>query len=776
MRKAWRKRTTISDCSRNRRFVPFLVTAGTLICLLPARPLSASQTGSQAIDLLKLPRTQRLVISRFEGPFNFDGLSDEPGWQAVRPFPFIQASPQFGAPPTERAEALLAFDDEFLYVAGRLYDAEPGKIQAPTKKRDAMVASTEWFGLSLDTFNDKENALLFMTTPSGLRFDGAVFNDAQATNPADPQDVPLNLSWNAFWDVAVAVTKDGWFVEMRIPLSSLRFQDKDGRTVMGISFMRWITRKNESDVFPAIPPNWGEMSFWKPSQAQEIEFEGLKPRRPLYITPYLLGGRSRNYDLNDTETAYFRTDTPKFEAGLDVKYGLTSNLTFDLTVNTDFAQVEADDAQVNLTRFSLFFPEKRLFFQERSSNFDFNLIAQNRLFYSRRIGLYDDQPVRIYGGARVVGRVGGWDLGFLDMQTAAFEDSPSENFGVFRLRRRVINPYSYIGGIVTSRIGLDGEYNLAYGLDGIFRLFGDDYFTFHWAQTYETDEANKPFSMDPSWIDLTWECRTKKGLGYNLNFSRAGEDFDPGMGFLMRENFTRFEARGLYGWFPGEKSRLFFHDVFLSGWTIIDNGSNKVDSVQFGPGWEFSLKSGWSGSISPTIYHENVREEFSFSEEAVVPVGRYTFGGLTGYLVTPQGNLLSGIFFFDGGTFYDGRRFSLGVMPQWSIVPDLELSGMFEYNRVTFPKRGQKFFAPLARLRLLWTLSTKFSASTFVQYSGGDDAAIANVRLRYNPREGVDIYLVYNEGLNTDRLQKTPRPPATSDRTLVLKFNYTFNF
>ena len=160
----------------------------------------------------------------------------------------------------------------------------------------------------------------------------------------------------------------------------------------------------------------------------------------------------------------------------------------------------------------------------------------------------------------------------------------------------------------------------------------------------------------------------------------------------------------------------------------------------------------------------------------MIPVGQYTFGGLTSYLVTPQGNLLSGILFADGGTFYDGRRFTAGIIPQWSIVRDLELSGMLQYNYVTFPGRSQKFIAPLARVRLLWTLSTKFSASALVQYNGGDNAAVINVRLRFNPSEGTDVYLVYNEGINTDRFRKTPTLPSTSDRTLVLKFNYTFNF
>ena len=168
-------------------------------------------------------------------------------------------------------------------------------------------------------------------------------------------------------------------------------------------------------VFPAIPPNWGEMSTWKPSQAQEVEFEGLRARKPIYVAPYVLTGFSRNNDLNDPETAYIRTDTPKFDLGLDVKYGLTNNLTLDLTANTDFAQVEADDDEVNLSRFSLFFPEKRLFFLERAGIFDFSFGEYNQLFYSRRIGISDEDPVRIYGGARLIGRIGPWDVGFFDM-------------------------------------------------------------------------------------------------------------------------------------------------------------------------------------------------------------------------------------------------------------------------------------------------------------------------------------------------------------------------
>ena len=741
--------------------------------------LSAQTPPAEVLDILKLPRTERISISRVAGPITLDGRSDEAGWQGLSPFCMVMQSPTFGEVPSERSEALLGYDDDFVYVAGRMYDREPEKIQFPTKKRDAMVATSEWFGVLFDTFNDKENALAFFTTPAGLRFDAAIYRDAQLTSPTE---MPMNLSWNTFWDVAVARADDGWHVEMRIPLSSLRFQPRDGAVVMGIIVFRWISRRNEVDVFPAIPKNWGEMSAWKPSQCQETVWPGLRPRRPLYVTPYVLGGFDRTYELNDEETAYVRGGSPKIEAGLDLKYGLTGNLTFDATINPDFAQVEADDVQVNLTRFSVFFPEKRLFFQERSSNFDFNLGGPNTLFYSRRIGLVGDvdsddlQAVRIYGGARLVGRLGGWDIGFLDMQTAAFEDYSGENFGVLRLRRQMINPFSYLGGILTSRLAAGGGYNVAYGLDWIWRVRGDDYLTLQWAQTFENGAANRAFSLDSSRFAVMWERRTTDGFGTTMRFARVGEDFDPGMGFMMMENYTAFYTRTLFGWFPGKSSALSNHDAFVEARVYWDNATKDLTLAEFGPGWEFATRSGFSGFIWPKMFVEELSEPFELSDDAAVPAGRYTYPGLTLRLQTPPGRLLNTMVMADVGGYYDGWRVSLGAMPTWSGISDLEIGGMLQYNLVKFPARGQTYLAPLGQLRVLATLSVKFSASALVQYNGDDDTVTTNVRFRYNPREGTDVYLVYNEGLNTDRLSRVPVPPLSSGRSLYVKFNYTFNF
>jgi hypothetical protein len=722
-----------------------------------------------------------VVIQRLSLPVTFDGLSNEEAWKDIQVLPMVMMIPNFGFPPSEKTEVLVGFDDEFLWVAGRLYDSEPAKIQARSKKRDLQEASSDFFAVIFDTFNDKENALSFSTTPAGLRWDAAIYNDAESHMPMEE---PFNLSWNTFWDVRVVVNDQGWFVELRIPLSSLRFQKKDGQVIMGFTAYRWIARKNENDVFPAIYPKWGFMSAFKPSQAQEISLEGLHSRNPLYIAPYVLAGSGYSYDLNAEETAYIHTRAPTAELGLDIKYGLSSNLTLDITLNPDFAQVEADDQQVNLTRYSLFFPEKRLFFQERASVFDFNFGAFNRLFYSRRIGLYENedegvsQMIPIYGGVRLIGRSGPWDLGFMDMQTAplAGEGVPAENFGVIRVRRRVFNPYSYLGGMITSRIGNDGSYNEAYGFDGILRVSGDNYLSFGWAQTFENGKKNNPMSLDPTRLRIGYERRTKKGLGAYLGLSRAGKEYDPGMGFEMREDFTASRGEILYGWIPGERSSLQSHSIRAEGMITLRNEDYTIESAELGPGWKFNTKSGWGGRFSYGFHKESLREVLEFSDGANVPPGEYAFSGFRGFFHAPMGGIVGAMSMVEIGSFYDGWRTTLRVMPTWSVLPDLSLGGQYEYNRVKFSGRGQEFIAHLVQLRLLATLSTKFSALAFVQYNGAYDLVIGNLRLRYNPREGNDLYLVYNEVLNTDRPGKVPYPPLSGSRAILLKYSYTFNF
>ncbi len=707
-------------------------------------------------------------ISRISGPIELDGFSNETAWELITPLPMIMQEPTYKAEPSEKTEILIGYDDDFLYVAARCYDKEPEKIQNPSKKRDELSLTNDWFGIVLDTFNDKENALAFFTTPNGLRLDMTVFEDAVG-------NFPINNTWNTFWDVVTVKNDQGWFLEMKIPFSSLRFQDKNGEVVMGLISWRWIARKYEVILFPEIPAEWGFWSKFKSSQAQEVVFQDLHAQKPLYVVPYVLGGQGELNELNEAETAYLKENKITREIGLDLKYGLTSNLTLDLTLNTDFAQVEADNQQINLTRFSLFFPEKRLFFQERASNFEFNFRGPNRLFHSRRIGIYEGVRIPIYGGLRIVGRTGPWDVGFVNMQTAPVDSVLSENFTVLRLRKQVFNPYSYMGGIMTNRIDTDGTFNSSYGLDGIFRLFGDDYLTLKWAQTFENDLENNPVSLEQARIFFNWQRRTLKGFGYDFIFSRAGINYYPGMGFELREDYSRFDGELLYGWIAGESGKVLRQQIYLEGSVVTRNQNGETESLEFGPEWEFILKSGYNGGIELKYFYEDVPDSFSLSDNADIIPGIYDFYGISGYFNTPFTGLFNIENDFFIGSFYDGDRVTFGVGPTWNIGSSLQLNAYYQFNRINLSARNQNFEAHILRLRALLMLSTKLTLSAFVQRNSSNDIIITNFRLRYNPREGNDLYLVYDEGLNLDRYREVPVLPIRSARTVLLKYSYTFN-
>ncbi len=399
--------------------------------------------------------------------------------------------------------------------------------------------------------------------------------------------------------------------------------------------------------------------------------------------------------LTARELVILVTEKPVFEVGGDIKYGLTTNMVLDLTINTDFAQVEADDEQINLTRYELYLPEKRPFFLERASIFDFNLGFNNTLFYSRRIGLSDDgDPIRIYGGARIIGRVGKWDMAMLDMQTAPLKKKnssgiyeeilPSENFGVMRFRRQVFNENSYIGAGFTSRLGTNGHYNVGYGLDGIFRLFGQDYLDMKFAQTYETGAVTSDF-LKPTRIAIDWTRRSAKGLGYSMGYSYSGLNFNPGIGFEMLDDYYSGRISILYGWIPGENSKLYSHR--MEYWTryseYISDGS--LMSYSNTIGWEFTTKNQWQGYGSIVHSKENLKDSLILIEdEAFVLPGKYEFVNFMGMLSTPASNPFFLMLMTEAGQFYDGWRFSVRLQPTWNISKHFELGGTYGFDHVNF--------------------------------------------------------------------------------------------
>jgi hypothetical protein len=446
-----------------------------------------------------------------------------------------------------------------------------------------------------------------------------------------------------------------------------------------------------------------------------------------------------------------------------------------LTANTDFAQVEADDQILNTTRYSLFFPEKRMFFQERSSIFGFNLGDSNELFYSRRIGMNDGNPVRIFGGARLTGRVGNWDVGMLDMQTEKYDETPSENFGVLRMRHQVFNQNSYVGFMGTSRIGTDGSRNLAYGADGIFRIFGNDYIETRFAQTTNTQEQVRVSTKENSFAFLKWERRNDKGLSYNLRYYYSGLEFNPGSGFLAKPGTKGPDLMVRYGWIPGEKSKIMnfkINAVYENTTRLIDNG---LENLRLGTGIELRTKTGWGMVGSINYMKEGVLNEFQLSDVVSVPVGEYSTRGFMSSINTPFSKPVVLRLMLNGGEYYDGNMTGVTAMPTLNLSSSIQVTGTYSYNKINFDSRNQHLTSHIGRLKLTYMYSTKLSFSSFVQYNSSINLLIANFRLRYNPKEGNDFYLVYNEDRPSSNYSYGEANHVQFfNRSILLKYVYTF--
>lgn len=721
-----------------------------------------------------------MVIQKLTSPIEFDGLSDEPAWESIPPLPVVMYQPIYGNNPSEKTEIRIAYNDKYLYISGRLYETDPSKIQVVSLERDGGGFGNDWVGIVLDTFDDNENAFMFFTTPAGNRFDAGVKNDSEGNSP-------INDNWNSFWDSKTITNEKGWFAEIRIPWSSLRFQRKGDQIKMGVIAWRFIARNNELIIFPNISPNW-KLGFTKPSKAQNIIFNNIDNQRPLYITPHLLGGIIQSPTINENGNEYnFDTNQLK-EIGLDVKYGITSNLTMDLTLNTDFAQAEADDPQVNLTRFSLFFPEKRQFFQERDDIFNFSLGGPTKLFYSRRIGLYDIgdndfKQVPILGGLRITGRIAKWDVGFLNMQTAQTRfnkndgvDSsitvPSENFGVVRVKRQVINPYSYIGGMFTSRISNTNNSNYNLGFDGSFKLFGDNYLIFAIAQTLDNNDESRSL-LDANRFRIVSENRSNQGFTYSIQTGRRGEFFKSESGFEDAENYFVVGRHFSYAWFAHENSKVLRNKLSIEYLLFFDNANKNINTGVIEPFWLVERKDGSSYKLGIKSHIESLSDTMSLPGNVLILPKKYDFYELNAKYEKASGKLFGTNFELNTGSFYDGHYFSTEIAPQWNLAPHLTVGGSYQPTYAWFSNRDQSFNYYLLGLRIAYALNNKITARTFININSDNSNIGINFRFRYNPKEGTDLYFVYNEGINTDRNREIPSLPFTDTRSFFLKYSTT---
>ncbi|MEM7418057.1 MAG: DUF5916 domain-containing protein [Gemmatimonadota bacterium] len=718
---------------------------------------------AQGIALLPAGSLDTTVLERIDGSVvTIDGRVDEAAWSTLSIIPVRQKVPVEGAPPSQPTEIRIGYDEEYLYLSGRLYDREPHRIVANTKKRDDFTENTEWVGLLIDTFDDRENALGFFVTPTGMRLDMAIANDAQGPNG-------IRTDWNAFWDAAATRDEDGWYAEIRIPFTSLPFSAEDGRTVMGITTWRYIARTDETAAFP--PRGLSTGSSFRPSLTHRFVLTDIEPRTSVTVAPYSLVGRSSEIDPSDPVRA--RSVGYDREVGLDARFAFSGNVSIDVTANTDFAQVEVDDQQVNLSRAALFFPEKRLFFQERASLFDFAFGAIDRAFYSRRVGIVEGQRTGIYGGVRAVGRAMGWEGGLLSMQTEPLGSTPSENVSVLRIKRGVLDAYSSAGLIATRRASSGRGASTLVGTDAVLRLFGESFLTVRAAVAHDSENASSPSLSDRARVYAEFASRSQQGLTYAVAGHHSGPAYQPALGFASRGDLRQLDVNTGYNIFPGPASPWVQWGPFAALSHTWSASAGRLESRSGQLGAQFFSKSGWSISASGLSNLEDLTQPLALAGDVTIPVGRHTFQQATVGVTSPSSTRLAGFVGLTSGGFFDRSRTSWTVSPIVTVTPDLIVTGTYQLDRVS-PPTGPTTTLQLVSAKVELYVSTRLSASTLVQYNSTSRLYVGSARIRFNPSEGTDLYVVWNSDLNADRFRTTPALPLSNRSSFQIKYTHAF--
>ena len=711
---------------------------------------------------------------RVNEPLEIDGVIEEPFYQSVRPVTeFVQGVPVEDGEPTELTEVWIGFDDENVYVSAKVWDsAGPEGWIANEMRRDAaQLRANDHLGVFFDTFYDRRNAVGFTATPLGA------FTDFQITNEGNP-----NLDWNPIWEIRSALFDGGWSIEMAIPFKSLRY--RPGREqVWGIQFRRSILRRNEWDFLRALPLSVGgggtSGSFRVSMYATLVGIEAPPPSRNLEVKPYGIAGSRTDLTLDPqiSNDAYA-------DAGLDVKYGITENLTADLTYNTDFAQVEVDEQQVNLTRFSLFFPEKREFFLESRGIFNFGISANTggrgrggggsgrrggsapTLFYSRNIGLQDGEAVPILAGGRVTGKVGSFDVGLVSLQTdeAPTVGAESTNFSVVRLRRDIF-ARSSVGALFENRSkSVTGQgSNRAWGVDGFFGLSDELSALGYYAKT-ETDGLT---GLDESYRgQISYNADE---WGGNVDHLVVGNDFNPEIGFVRRRDFRQTALSGRFS--PRTQSISWIRQLtFQSNLNYLENErAGYLESRNWGGQFSVQFENSDQLSVSYTDNYERLVEDAEISG-ATIAADRYSFADVQlSYRLGPQ-RPYSGTLSVRQGDYFGGTLTSAGLNGgRVEVTPQISVEPSISFNWIDLPQG--RFDQHVAVTRLTYTLSPRAYVSGLVQYNSRSHAVSSNFRFRWEWAPGSELFVVYTEDRNTDVLD---RWSELSNRGLVIKINRLF--
>ncbi|TQO37261.1 hypothetical protein GQ41_1863 [Arenibacter algicola] len=659
-------------------------------------------------------------------------LKDEV-WQKIKPFGgLLQSQPNYGQMASERTEIRIAYTEHTFYLAVVCYDSDPDGLVVSDARRDALLDNTDAFLFIVDTYKDNQNGFIFGTNSLGVEYDAQVDNEGQGNQNTNRQQGGtiggFNLNWDGSWKVRASVHDEGWSAEFAIPLRTIRFQPgKD----WGINFRRNIRKTNEIVYWSPMPIGF---NLNRLSLAGTLTGLNLKTPRNLKVIPYVLGQLAKDFEANDPKAKF----TP--EVGGDIKFSITPSLTLDLTYNTDFAQVEVDEQQVNLDRFNLFFPEKRPFFLENAGLFSVGSPGEVDLFFSRRIGIGDDgNIVPIIGGARLSGKLDRTNVGLLTMFTDEVEDAgiQKNNFTVARVNHE-FKGRSALGAAFINRsgIGVDDDFNSTIALDGKLGLGRKARMTGFYAHTNgPMDTINEhSFRLKTDYIWNSWEI----GGGY----TEVGEGFNPEVGFLQRSAFRKPEARILYHYRPKNENSVILelrpHISYNSFWNF--EGFQETSYTHIDNHWEF--KSGMEIHTGLNLTTEGVLDPFEISDGVTVLPGTYRHSESQLVFFTNKSNPVSvNIRSVIGGSF-GGKRYQQSATLSVRLGDKFNSDFIYLYNNYQLPVGD--FTANIFRSQMTYSFRPNLYVQSLVQNNSANELWAVNLRLGWLQRANTGLFVVYN--------------------------------
>jgi uncharacterized protein DUF5916 len=700
---------------------------------------------------------------RLASPLRVDGKLDEESYRTIEPISgFVQQEPDEFKPATERTDAWIFFDDDNLYVSARNFETRPERRVANEMRRDtSQLRQNDTFGVLLDTFHDKRNGYIFYANAIGGMADSQVTDEG-----------PPNADWNTVWDVRTGEFEGGWTIEIAIPFKSLRYQPGTDQ-VWGVNLRRVVRWKNEWSYLAQVPRALTTFrGLLKVSSAGTLE--GLQVPSGgtnLELKPFALAGVTTD-----------RTGTPTVSndrygrIGGDVKYGITQNITADLTINTDFAQVEVDEQQVNLTRFNLFFPEKRDFFLEGLGTFAFagrasaGLAAGSGdtpyLFFSRRIGLDQSRVVPLEAGGRVTGKAGKLSFGALNVRTGDDEAAriAPANFTVLRAKRDVLRRSS-IGGMFTHRSATPGRVgsNDGYGVDAALSFYQNVRFDAYLAATTTTGRSGDNLSYR-GFFDYNADK-------YGVQAERlvVEPNFLPEIGFVRRTDMRR--NFGLLRYSPRPAVANLRKVTTQASLNYLTNNQNRLDTREAVGRVEAEFTNSDLFSVAYTDNFERLVRPFAIATGVTLPPGLYDFNTTRLGYIAGQQRPVSGEVVLELGTFYNGDRKTISInTARVQVTPQVSLEPSVSINWVDLVQGS--FTAKVARTRATYTITPRMFVSGIIQYNSAGASFGSNVRFRWEYRPGSELFVVYTDDYNTERQHADVE--SLRNRAFVLKFNRLF--